>query len=194
MIEKTQLEKLYLEDKASMMEIAQSLNCSIRKIAYWMDKYGILRRTISDAIYQKHNPLGDPFTVMPVRTKSDAKLMGLGLGLYWGEGNKANKTAVRMGNTDAELLKTFIDFLVRLFGIKKEDLHFSLQIFTDIDLAVALAYWTRKLGVQQSQFYKSTVTVSGSIGTYRKKSEYGVVTVDYHNKKLRDILVGMLPR
>lgn len=194
MIDRIQLEELYLQDKMSMMDIAIKLNCSVNKVVYWMDRYEIKRRTISEAIYQRANPKGDPFKIKPITTLEDAELLGMGLGLYWGEGNKKNIHSIRLGNTDAELLKTFINFLVELFGVRKSKLRFGLQIFSDIDPEFALNYWVESLGVEPSQFTKIIVTISGSIGTYRKKSEYGVLTVHFHNKKLRDILVGMLPR
>lgn len=176
-----------------MQDIACRLYCSIHKIQYWMDKYRIKRRPISDAIYLKHNPDGDPFKFVPPRTKADMFLFGLGLGLYWGEGTKANKYAVRLGNTDPALLRRFIDYMMRFFSVRKRDFRFGLQIFTDIHTNEALDYWTKKLSVSAKQFGKVVVTQSGSLGTYRKKSQYGVVTVLYHNKKLRDILVGLLP-
>lgn len=194
MIERFELEKQYITDKKSVQEIAGTLGCSVNKVIYWMDKYQIKRRSISDAIYQKHNPNGDPFALRPVATKKAAKLLGMGIGLYWGEGNKANKYSVRLGNTDPELINTFIKFLVELFGVDKGKLKFGLQLFTDSNPQKALTFWTESLGVKPSQFYKITVTISGSIGTYRHKNTNGVLTVYYHNKKLRDILVGMLPR
>ena len=193
MINHQKLDLLYTEQRMSMQEIAQKLGCSIHKIVYWMDKYGIERRTISAAIYQHHNPGGDPFTIQPIKNRRQAELFGLGLGLYWGEGNKANQHAIRLGNTDPLLIEAFIRFLVELFGVDKDRLKFGLQIFSDINPDEALNYWTKKLGVKPSQFYKITVTISGSLGTYRKKSRYGVITVYFHNKKLRDILVSMLP-
>lgn len=159
-----------------------------------MDTYDIPRRSISEAIYQKHNPYGDPFKVKAIKTRDEAKLLGLGLGLYWGEGTKANKHAVRLGNTDPDLLNIFIRFLVELFGVDKDRCRFSLQIFTDINPRLAMDYWTEMLDVKPSQFYKIHVTISGSLGTYRRKSQYGVVTVHFHNKKLRDIINNMLPR
>ena len=194
MIEPELLLKLYIDDKASMMEIAKSLHCSVHKIAYWMDVHKIPRRTISEAIYQKSNPNGDPFLVKPITTKRDAELLGLGLGLYWGEGNKANKTSLRLGNTDPELIKSFMRFLIELFGVQQNKFKFTLQIFTDINPETALNYWVEQLQANRSQFGKITVTISGSIGTYRNKCEYGVLTVCCHNKKLRDIIMDMLPR
>jgi hypothetical protein len=194
MITEEDLRQRYTLDQSSMQEIAIALGCSVNRVVYWMNKFEIPRRTISDAIYQKNNPNGDPFKIKTPLTKADSKLMGMGIGLYWGEGNKANKHSVRLGNTDPDLIKTFMRFLIELFGVQKDDLRFGLQIFTDIDPEIALHYWTEQLGVEGSQFGKITVTISGSIGTYRKKSLYGVVTVMYHNKKLRDTIVQMLPR
>lgn len=193
-MERKVLEKLYLINGASMQEIATQHGCSVHKIAYYMDKYQINRRSISEAVYKKHNPNGDPYKIKPIATLVDAQLLGLGLGLYWGEGTKANKHSVRLGNSDPQLIKQFMLFLIRLFGVKKSDFHFSLQIFSDIEPSEALLYWSRTLKVETSQFYKTTVTISGSIGTYRQKSKYGVVTLYYHNKKLRDLLVESLPR
>ncbi|HEV2412304.1 MAG TPA: hypothetical protein VGS28_00690 [Candidatus Saccharimonadales bacterium] len=159
-----------------------------------MNKWGIERRSIGDAIYYKHNPNGDPFKLKTPETPEEHELYGLGIGLYWGEGNKANKHSVRLGNTDPELMKVFIRFLIELCGVALKDLRFGLQIFSDTDEQAVLDYWTNRLGVKASQFYKITVTISGSLGTYRRKSQYGVLTVYYHNKKLRDKLVGILPR
>lgn len=193
MLTQKTLRKLYLEDGASMQEIAVSLGCSQNKVVYWMDKHNIPRRTISEAIYQKHNPDGDPFCIKPLKSKQDYELFGLGVGLYWGEGTKASKHAVKLGNTDPALIRTFMRFLTDLYGVDKNDFKFALQIFTDIDPEIAYSFWTKKLQVSRSQFYRPTITISGSIGTYRKKSKYGVVTLHYHNKKLRDIIVGLLP-
>ncbi len=194
MITRNTLIKLYIEDKLSMTEIAKKLGCSVHKITYWMDIYEIKRRSISEAIYQKNNPNGDPFKIATIKSIKKAKLYGLGIGLYWGEGTKASKNSVRLGNSDPMLLNIFIKFLQECFNVDKKDLRFGLQIFSDIDPTDALKYWSSELDAKLSQFYKVHVTISGSVGTYRHKSKYGVVTIYFNNKKLRDILVGMLPR
>lgn len=192
-LQKDELEKLYLSG-LSMRDIANQKHISVHKISYWMGKYKIARRSLSEAIYLKNHPNGDPFKFTLPSTSQGIKLLGLGLGLYWGEGNKANKTMIRLGNTDPELIKTFIRFLMEIFNIKKNDLRFQLQIFTDIPLSIAMDYWISQLDVRREQFYKTVITQSGSLGTYRKKSQYGVLTVYYLNKKLRDLLVGMLSK
>src|SRR3989344_806379 len=132
MLDKNKLYDLYIDKRKSKQEIADIFQCSLHKVSYWMDKYLIKTRTISDAIYIKHNPNGDPFTFISPKNSEEAKLFGLGLGLYWGEGTKANLNSVRLGNTDPKLLKRFVEFLIKFFGIKKSDFTFGLQIFTDI--------------------------------------------------------------
>jgi len=193
-IEADTLRQLYIDQELSMKQISGMIGCSPNKVVYWMQKHGIERRSIGDAIYARNNPDGDPFSIMPIKTLEDAQLFGMGVGLYWGEGNKANKWSIRLGNTDPALLRSFVRFLTQILGVNKDDLRFMLQIFTDIEEQEALEYWSRELDVALSQFGRPTVTISGSIGTYRHKSQYGVLTVMYHNRKLRDILVGMLPR
>jgi hypothetical protein len=193
-MDKEILQNKYLTENKSVAEIAAQLKCSQHKVNYWLAKHGIPKRSISEAIYVKKHPLGDPFVPRPIKNLRDAQLQGIGIGLYWGEGTKASTHSVRLGNSDPDLLKIFMRFLIDLYGVDKKDFRFGLQIFTDINEREALEYWVNELGVKDSQFYKITVTISGSLGTYRHKSKYGVVTVHYHNKKLRDAIIALLPR
>lgn len=181
------------ENGKSMQDIADTLGCSLHKVKYWMEKYKLPRRKYSEALYVKNNPGGDPFSFTAPRTPKEAELYGMGLGLFWGEGNKMDPRSIRLGNTDPRLIEKFVEFLVATFHVRREDFKFSLQIFSDMNPSVAMDFWVKHLRIKRDQFYKTTVTRSGSIGTYRKKSQYGVLTVYYHNKKLRDLLVGLLP-
>ncbi len=190
---KSKLSDMYLNKKMSIKDIAHYFNCSTHKVSYWLDKHDIPIRSISEAIYVKNHPKGDPFELVDPQNTGDGILFGLGLGLYWGEGTKADPSSVRLGNTDPELLKKFMSFMQKFFKVKKDDFKFGLQLFNDMSTGEALDFWVKKLRIKHSQFYSPIVTKSGSIGTYRKKSRYGVLTVYYHNKKLRDILVNMLP-
>jgi hypothetical protein len=187
------LNKYYNINKKSVLEISKKLKCSQGRVNYWLDRYRIEKRSISEAIYIKNNPKGDPFKFTSPKNIEEAKLFGLGLGLYWGEGNKANKNTVRIGNSDPALLRRFIEFLEKFFKINKTDLKFHLHIFTDIDLNEAKSFWIRELRIKESQMYKPTITKSGSLGTYRNKSKYGVLTIYYGNTKLRDTIIRMLP-
>ena len=184
------LARLYLVEKKSSAEIANLFKCSVSKINYWLARYNVSKRSISEAVYTRRNPKGDPFveSVLSVKTPNEYFLYGLGLGLYWGEGTKSNTHSIRLGNTDPKLIRTFIKFLRQIYKIKPDKLKFGLQVFNDVPKIAAKKYWLRQLQARPSQFQKIVVSPPQGIGTYRKKAQYGVVTVYYHNKKLRDIL------
>lgn len=138
--------------------------------------------------------MGIHFFFHEPKNMKEAELFGLGIGLYWGEGTKANKNTVRLGNSDPNLLNKFIEFLVKIYGVDKESLKFELQIFNNVPTEEAEKYWTKELDIKKKQLYKTRVTPSRGEGSYRKKNCYGVMTVYYGNTKLRNRLVEILPR
>ena len=191
---KENLVKFYIKQKQSSIEIAEFFNCSAHKVNYWIKKYNIPKRSISEALYIKCNPHGDPFTFHPPTSLKKAMLYGLGLGLYWGEGNKKNLNSVRLGNTDPKLIKKFLEFLETVYFIDKRRLRFGLQIFNDMDSRRVLLFWQKELGISSSRFYKVTVTPTRGIGTYREKTKYGVLSIYFHNKKLRDVICSEIEK
>lgn len=188
-LSKELLEELYTTKKLSQMEISLKLDEKYHKVRYWIEKYGIPRRTISEAVYQKLNPSGDPFKIKEKLTAKERELKGIGIGLYWGEGTRSNKTCIRLGNTDPKLIKKFIEFLEIIYGINSNKLKFGLQIFNDMDAQESLKFWSKELNVRKNQFQKVIITPARSIGTYKNKTKHGVLTVHYNNRKLRDILI-----
>jgi len=183
------LKDLYLKQKFSAAFIARKFKCSQTKVNYWLQRFGIQKRSISDAIYISHNGAGDPFKVSNFKLSEKSFLLGLGVGLYWGEGNKANRVSIKLGNTDPDLILCFIRFLKMIYGIRADRLKFGLQIFSDINPLYALEYWKEKLDVKKEQFQKPIVSKVRGEGTYKNKSQYGVLTVYFNNKKLRDVLM-----
>ncbi|OHB17363.1 MAG: hypothetical protein A2913_00905 [Parcubacteria group bacterium RIFCSPLOWO2_01_FULL_40_65] len=63
-LQKEKLKNLYIQEKKSSAEIAKLFNCSERTINYWLAKYGVKKRSISEAVYLKYNPNGNPFKIV----------------------------------------------------------------------------------------------------------------------------------
>ncbi len=182
--------RLYIKEKKSSFEIANLLNCSENKVNYWLKKYGIPKRSISEAVYIKNNPKGDPFTIKEKLSKREIFLFGLGLGLYWGEGTKRDKYSVRLGNSDPELIIKFLEFLITIFNIDKSKLRFGLQVFSDTPPSKTLNFWLKKLnkfGINKNQFFKVIITPSRGIGNYKEKAKFGVLTIHFGNSKLKQL-------
>lgn len=191
-MQKSFLHARYVAQKQSVAQIARELKCSQSAVNYWLSKHHIQKRTISDAIYQLRNPLGDPFSVRKPRTVREAVLYGMGLGLYWGEGLKRGKGGLRLGNTDVRLVRKFIEFLQVSFNVDKKRLRFGVQVFSDISPRKALSYWVRELKVKKSQFYKVIVSEIRGRGTYTYKSEYGVLMVYFNNTRLKELICRII--
>ncbi len=184
----------YIDQKKSAKDIAHMHGCSEHKVNYWLGKYKIPKRLLSEAIYVKYNPNGDPFSFQLPLSLEEMFLYGLGIGLYWGEGTKKNKHAVRLGNSDPSLVKAFMQFLMHCYNIPENRFRFWLQVFSDMSPEATLRYWCKALGVSRSQFGKVTITPMRGAGTYREKTKYGVVAIYVSNMKLRNLLCQHLEK
>ena len=190
-ISKEELEREYLCGK-SMFEIARDLKCSVHKVVYWMDKYNIKRRSHSEATYLKSNPDGDPFLVKNALSGSEQFIYGLGLGIYYGEGEKASKSSIRVANTNANLLRIFIKFLIEICGINRSKLSYSIVCFNDTDPKEAESYWAKQLKINEGKFGKIVQIPPQGKGSYKRKSKFGVCTVTFNNIKLKKWLMEEL--
>jgi len=176
-----------------MMEISDRTGWKYEKIVYWMRKFGIPRRSMSEATYVKRNPNGDPFEIKNKLNKEEILLKGIGLGLYWGEGDKSsNNTAVRMSNSDPQLIKKFREFLVEICGTKEEKFGYYLTLFNDCNEKEAIKFWEQHLGIKKDQLGKIIRIPPQGKGTYRKKSKFGVLNITVTNKKLKEKIFKMI--
>lgn len=192
---KSDLENLYLSGK-SMTQISRILNCSPNKIVYWMNKYNLKRRNRSDANYLFKNPNGDPFDLSSIKklSKSNTFLYGLGIGLYWGEGEKTTKHSIRVTNSDPYVIIRFKEFLLKICNFQENRIGYSLICFNDINPHIAKKYWSKLLKISPDKFGKIVIIPSQGKGTYKKKSKYGVCTIYAGNIKLKSWLINEIER
>lgn len=189
---KNEIEELY-KSGFSMMEISEKTGLKYGRVVRCMKKFDIPRRSWSEATYVKRNPDGDPFKIKNKLNKEETLLKGLGLGLYWGEGDKSdNNTSVRLSNTDPQLIKVFREFLIKICGVKKEKFRYALTLFNDCDEKEAVNFWQRHVGVKRDQLGKITIIPPQGKGTYKKKSQVGVFAIIVTNKKLKYEILNML--
>lgn len=190
-VPKEELISLY-QNGLSANEIAEKLNISLNKIVYWLKKYQVKKRSLSEAIYLKYYPYGDPFKIKKRLTPEEKQLLGLGIGIYWGEGNKASRSSIAVSNSDPKLIKKFVEFLIRICQINTKKLKFSLQIFNDANPEASLKYWCSRLQIPKNKFYKPMVIPPQGKGTYKRKSKYGICCVVFGNVKLKKWIMSQL--
>ncbi len=192
MISPDKLYDLYIEEKKSVAQIAILLECSQNKVNYWLEKYEIAKRSISDAMYEYKNPDGDPFRLTKPKTLEEGILYGMGLGLYWGEGQKRGDGGMRITNSDPKLLRKFIDFLDNFLNIDKNRLRFSIQIPPDISPNKALKYWSKELNFNEKYFYNPQIIKVRGNGSYKYKTQFGTVIVYLNNIRLKKLICDLI--
>jgi hypothetical protein len=175
-----------------MFEIAAKLGCSVHKVVYWMEKYKIKRRSRSDATYLKWNPSGDPFKIKKIISPEDNFLHGLGLGIYWGEGERVSKGKVRVANSDPGLILLFRKFLINNYQVTVSRIHYYLICFNDSNPNEVAEYWSKILRISKDKFGKIVQVAPQGKGSYRRKSRYGVCTLEVSNIKLKRWLMKEL--
>ena len=103
---------------------------------------------------------------------SEKEVFIFGLGLYWGEGSKTRNASLSVSNTDPSIVKFFIFWLNKTFGIPKQKLRINLQLYKDMDIKKELLFWENTLGLARSQFNKPYIKES-SVKAINHKGGFG---------------------
>ena len=95
-----------------------------------------------------------------------------GLFLYWGEGGKTKMTEVSIANTNPSIIKAFIDWLERSFGIKRDQIKIRLHLYKDMEVRVEIKFWARILRINPSCF-KTPYIKESTLAGLSYKSGFG---------------------
>lgn len=184
--------ELYVNDRLSAMQIAEKLNISNSTVCYWLVKKDVKKRSISEAVNNVYlTKFGKkPFELKKVISKVDNELKIAGIMLYWGEGAKTENT-VKFANSDPEMIRVFLSFLREICGVQEERLKALIHLYPDNNEDELKIFWSKLTNIPISQFYKSHIH-KGKIGTYKNKSRWGTITINYPDKKLLHVLLSWI--
>lgn len=102
-------------------------------------------------------------------------MLGLGLGLYWGEGAKNRNT--ELSNSDPGILKIFKKWLSDFFPLDYNDLAVNVQHYNpELDEQI-IEYWSQELDITKFNFNKSLFNISQSSKKKRKTLPYGTARI-----------------
>jgi hypothetical protein len=179
---------LYTVSKLSEQQIAEKLRLGPERVRWVIKKHKIQKRTISEAARQlyitKFNK--KEFILNTRLTPEQEKLKLAGVMLYWGEGAKTGNT-VAFANSDPVMVQLFVRFLKEICGIDDGRLHAVLHYYPDHNESQLKQFWSKTLDLPLKQFYLSTVHLNTK-GSYKKKSKYGTVSVQYSDTRLLGLI------
>lgn len=118
------------------------------------------------------------------RRYKDDPLFLAGIMLYWGEGEKKQKSSqVRLSNSEPEMLKIFNLFLTKVLKISPDKISAWLLLYPDLVDSVQKNFWGKATGLTTSQFKKS-IYIKGRHPT--KRLSYGVCTIVVNSRALKE--------
>jgi len=183
---------LYISEKLSEVQVAARLSIAPKHVRRVLNRHKIIRRTRSEAIryvyITKFNK--KPFNLRKSLNKKEQMLKLAGVMLYWGEGSKKGNS-VALANSDPLMVSVFMKFLRDICGIDNERVRATIHYYGDHDPRELLSYWSRITRIPAAQFYKPFLHADTK-GTYKKKSQYGTISVQYSDKKLLQLINGWI--
>ena len=111
---------------------------------------------------------------------SERDLLLAGLGIYWGEGVKADKSALAIVNSDPHIIKFMYKWFRKIFKVKKCD--FVPQIFVNeihkTRSRKILTFWSNTLNLPKEQFKNIVFLKMNNKKVYENyDSYYGVLAL-----------------
>lgn len=131
-----------------------------------------------------------------IKNISKRDLLILGLGLYWGEGNKNTENRFILVNSDPFIIKAMFKWLREVMGVPKERL--TLQIYINEEhkyrIEEVSQYWSTKLKIHFHQFRRPVFVHATHKKTYANHETYMGVLHLYVQKSsaLKYATMGML--
>lgn len=184
--EKIQIEiaESYGKDKLSIGQIAAKFKIPASTVAYYLCKRNVKMRSRSEAVTTWYITefAKKPFVLKKNLSQREKALKLAGTMLYWAEGAKGGGT-VKFVNSDPAMIKLFLGFLREVCGISEDRLKLLIHLYPDHKEVCLKEFWSSITGVPESNFYQSYVH-AGKTGTYKNKSLYGTLAVNYSDKKL----------
>jgi len=110
--------------------------------------------------------------------------------LYWSNGSKyPSSNFIAFSNSDANLVKTFLNLLRSTFPIKESRIRIHLQLYKTHNIKKAVQYWSRLLEIPKTQFYKPTVTKPPK--KISRSDYFGTCTIRYYSLDLLLTIMGI---
>ena len=103
--------------------------------------------------------------------------------LYWSNGSKyPSSNFLAFSNSDANLVKTFLNLLRSTFPIKESRIRIHLQLYKTHNIKKIIQYWSGLLEIPKAQFYKPTITKPPK--KISRSDYFGTCTIRYYSLDL----------
>ncbi len=116
----------------------------------------------------------------------------LGLALYWGEGLKASPSQVNFSNSDPDMIRFYLHWLIKNVGVDKNKVRIDLHLYKDMDVKKEIVFWSKVTGVAIKHFSKPYIKETTLKSVTYKGFGHGTCTIRYGNVHLKEeVMMGI---
>ena len=138
-----------------------------------------------------------------IKKLDQTNLLITGVALYWGEGYKRLQIRdgreltghpIKFVNSDAEMIKVFIKFVIEILAVQVKDIHATMRLYPHINEEEAFRFWTSVTKLPKEQFYKTSYQISGASKGIRpyNRLPWGTLQIDVCNTAKFHYLLGLI--
>ncbi|OGF82545.1 hypothetical protein A3B18_01070 [Candidatus Giovannonibacteria bacterium RIFCSPLOWO2_01_FULL_46_13] len=194
----------------SYSQIKKQLGISKSTLSYWLRDYPLSKERVSElrdwnehrienfrATLKKkrENRLRETYveqqkSIFPLTQR---ELFLSGLFLYWGEGTKTAEARLAIANTDPSMIKFFIFWLKRIFGVPKKKLKVYLHLYKDMNINKEIKYWSATTNIPILQFRRPYIKETKFSGiNYKRGFGHGTCNIIIGDARLSEkVLMGI---
>ncbi len=121
-------------------------------------------------------------------TKRD--LLIAGMFLYLGEGAKSTRSKIQVTNSDPDVIKFSIAWMVKSLGIPKSNLKIQLHLYVDMDIEKEIRFWQNITGLKKNNFIKPYIKKTSSLRIDHPSFGHGTCSVYYHNVNIKNKFIA----
>jgi hypothetical protein len=210
-MERTEARRLRRDEGRSIKEISNLLEVSPSSVSRWTSDI-VLAPGFIEAL-QRRKPVitGHPGGARALSVsrritrlaeqergrdlaRNPTRLHLAGCMLYWSEGSK-DRNAVRLTNSDPDLLALFVRFLRECYAVAPERMALSVNCHLNngLGLSEIEQWWLERLGLPPMSLRKATVNSASSASRWRRNVlVYGTARVTVHSTAIVQSIYGAI--
>lgn len=161
----------------SYSQIKKTLGVSKSTLSYWLRDYPLSKERINELRGRSETRIEKFRETM--KRKRERRLNGFyreekrkwlplskrelfiaGLFLYWGEGGKTVRQTISLNNTDPQVMKFTLYWLIEALEIPEEKIRVYLHLYSDMDIRKEMGFWSKELKIPLSRFVKPYIKES----------------------------------
>lgn len=127
-------------------------------------------------------------------TISRKELQIIGLCLYLGEGAKTQRGAVKLANSDPDVIRIMMKYFREVCLVPEKKFRCHIHTYSHLSVEKAEIYWSKVTGIPRAQFFKTYSKLSVASLGKKDSTPYGTAEITVCDTKLFLSIMGQIEK